>query len=61
MLTQLGLAWGLAGGLLLVGYGLFFRRTGFSFRHPAAYVFISSPSPPRCYPSGSTAIVEVPP
>ena len=39
MLTVLGLAWGLGCGLLLVGYGLFFRRTGFSFRHPAASVF----------------------
>ncbi len=39
MLTVLGLAWGLGCGLLLVGYGFYFRRTGFSFRHPAAYVF----------------------
>ena len=39
MLTVLGLAWGLGCGLVLVGYGLYFRRTGISFRHPAAYVF----------------------
>ncbi len=39
MLTVLGLTWGLGCGLLLVAYGLFFRRAGLSFRHPAAYVF----------------------
>ena len=39
MLTVVGLAWGLGCSLLLVAYGLYFRRTGFGFRHPAAYVF----------------------
>ena len=39
MLTLIGLAWGLGYGVLLVAYGLYFRRAGLSFRHPAAYVF----------------------